>query len=289
LEETKGIIDQIRDIYDTLSATEKRIADWFLQNINEAPKLTITEIANQCNVGESTLFRFSKQFGVKGFKEFRLQLAQELAARPVLPGWRVPHADVTLTDDIEAVAQKVTRANVESLYEMWEKLDYEQIERAVEILIKAKKIIIFGEGSSGVIAKDAEYRLLRVGLPVYYHTSHMAFVTTALLTEADATIAISHSGRTREVVEAQRLANQLNANTICLTSFPNSPLAETSDVKLVVAAHRHLFTAESIPWRIVQLTVIDILCVRLWQIFGDEFCGERFEQIDDALKQRRLF
>jgi DNA-binding MurR/RpiR family transcriptional regulator len=289
LEDTNVIINQLHSLYDGLTTTDKRIADWFLQNINDAPNFTITEIANRCNVGESTIFRFTKQFGVTGFKEFRLRLAQELAARPVITDWRAPHSDIKVADDIQTVMQKVTQANIESLFEMWERLDPQEITRTIEVLTNAKKIIIFGEGSSGVIAQDAQYRLLRVGIPAYHYTSHMAFVTASLLSEDDATIAISHSGRTREVVEAQQLANQVNAKTICLTSFPNSPLAETSDVKLVVAAHQHIFTAESIPWRIVQLTVVDILCVRLWQHFGEEYCTDRFERIDEALKVRRLF
>ncbi len=285
---TAGIIDQLHARYDKLSATERRIADWFLLNANNAPQLSISEIADHCQVGEATLFRFCKQFGVNGFREFRLMLTQELAARPVMPNWNGPHADIELTDGINAVAQKVTRANIETLYEMWDKLDCAEVERAVDVLLKAKQIIIYGEGSSGVIAQDAQYRLLRAGLNVNYHTSHMAFVTTALLSPAEATIAISHSGRTSEVVEAQRLAKKAGAQTICLTSFPNSPLAEASDIKLVVAASQHLFTAESIPWRIVQLTIIDILCVRLWQHFGNEFSQERAKRIDEALKIRRM-
>lgn len=283
-----GIIDQIHVLYDGLSATDKRIADWFLQNGNNAMKLSISEIAGHCGVGEATIFRFCKQFGVNGFREFRLLLMQELSARPVVGDWNGPHSDIDPGDDISAVAQKVTRANIESLYDALDKLDCKEIDKAVITLTNAKRINIYGEGSSGVIAEDALYRLLRVGLPVQHYTSHMAFVTSALLTPEDATIAISHSGRTREVVEAQKVARDAGAKTICITSFPNSPLAELSDIKLVVSASQQIFTAESIPWRIVQLTIIDILCVRLWQHFGKDDCQTRAEKIDLALKLRRL-
>jgi len=284
----RGIIDQIHQRYDDLSSTECRIADWLLQNANNAPSLSISEIAANCGVSETTIFRFCKQFGVTGFREFRLLLAKELASHPVVGDWSEPHADIELSDDIATAAQKVTRANIESLYEAWDKLDCSEIENAVNALIAAKHIVIYGEGSSGVIAEDAQYRLLRVGLPVQHHTSHMAFVTTALLTPEDATIAISHSGRTREVVEAQKVARDAGARTICITSFPKSPLAELSDIKLLVTASQRFFTAESIPWRIVQLNIIDILCVRLWQHFGQEVCRVRAKKIDAALSSRRI-
>jgi DNA-binding MurR/RpiR family transcriptional regulator len=283
-----GIIDQIHTLYDGLSITDKRIADWFLQNGNDAMKLSISEIADDCKVGEATIFRFCKQFGVNGFREFRLFLMQELSSRPVVGDWNGPHSDIDPSDSIGVVAQKVTRANIESLYNALDKLDCTEVEKAVNVLTSANKINVYGEGSSGVIAEDAQYRLLRVGLPVQHYTSHMAFVTSALLTPDDATIAISHSGRTREVVEAQRVARDAGAKTICITSFPNSPLAEASDIKLVVSAGPQIFTAESIPWRIVQLTLIDILCVRLWQHFGKEDCRTRAEKIDTVLKLRRL-
>jgi len=283
-----GIIDQIHMLYDGLSITDKRIADWFLKNGNDAMKLSISEIADDCKVGEATIFRFCKQFGVNGFREFRLLLMQELSSRPIVGDWNGPHSDIDPSDSIGTVAQKVTRANIESLYNALDKLDCAEIEKAVAVLISAKKINVYGEGSSGVIAEDALYRLLRVGLPVQHYNSHMAFVTSVLLGSDDATIAISHSGRTREVVEAQKLARDAGAKTICITSFPNSPLAEASDIKLVVSAGPQIFTAESIPWRIVQLTLIDILCVRLWQHFGKEDCRTRAEKIDSALKLRRL-
>jgi DNA-binding MurR/RpiR family transcriptional regulator len=75
-----GIIDQIHMLYDGLSITDKRIADWFLKNGNDAMKLSISEIADDCKVGEATIFRFCKQFGVNGFREFRLLLMQELSS-----------------------------------------------------------------------------------------------------------------------------------------------------------------------------------------------------------------
>jgi RpiR family carbohydrate utilization transcriptional regulator len=283
-----GILDQIHVRYNDLSTTERRIADWFLKNANNATMLTISEIAGHCEVSEATIFRFCRQFGASGFREFRHILTRELASQPVVGEWNEAHDDIDASDDTCTVAQKVARANIESLYEALEKLDCNEIDKAVNALIAAKRINIYGEGSSGVIAEDAEYRLLRVGLPVQHYTSHMAFVTSALLTTEDATIAISHSGRTREVVEGQRLAKKAGAKTICITSFSGSPLAEASDIKLMVMASQRLFTAESIPWRIVQLTIIDILCVRLWQHFGLDVCRARAKTIDSALSLRRL-
>ena len=287
-ENAVGILQKIHYAYDEFSPTERIIADWMLANSHDATTLSITEIASRCGVGEATLFRFCRQLGVKSFREFRVMLAQELAPKPLGYDWDEPHADIDIADDTATVAQKVTRANIESLYQMWDNLDCSEIDRAVEAMTHARMNTIFGEGSSGVIASDAEYRLLRVGLPVQYHTSHVAFVTASLLTEQDATIAISHSGRTREVVEAQQLARNHGATTIALTSFPNSPLAECSDIKLVVEASQRFFGAESIPWRIVQLNIIDILCVRLWQHYGKDFCKQRADKIDRGLKLRRL-
>lgn len=284
----RGILDQIRARYEDLSPTDRRIADWCLQNTNDATLLTISQIALHCEVSEATIFRFCTQFGAKGFREFKHTLTRELASLPALREPNEPHGDIDVSDDICTVAQKVARANIESLYEVSDKLDCDEVERAVQALVTAKRINIYGEGSSGVIAEDAEYRLLRVGLPVQHYTSHMAFVTSSLLTTEDATLAISHSGRTREVVESQRVAKKAGARTICITSFPGSPLAATSDIKLVIPASQRLFAAESIPWRIVQLTVIDILCVRLWQYFGQAVCSERAKTIDASLRLRRV-
>jgi RpiR family carbohydrate utilization transcriptional regulator len=287
-ETSPGILEQIHVRYNEFSPTERRIADWFLKNTNNATLLTISEIAEHCGVSEATIFRFCRQFGANGFREFRHILTREVACQPVVRDRNESHGDIDISDDTFTVAQKVAWANIESLYEALDKLDCVEVDRAVNALLAAKTINIYGEGSSGVIADDAEYRLLRVGLPVQHYTSHMAYVTSALLTSEDATIAISHSGRTREMVESQRVAKNAGAKTICITSFPGSPLAEVSEIKLLVTASQRLFSAESIPWRIVQLTVIDILCVRLWQYFGKDACLARSKKIDEALSLRRI-
>lgn len=284
----QGIMDLIRQKYEELSATERKLADWILKNPVQATNLSINEIAQDCGVSDATVVRFCKGLGLGGFRECRVLLAQELAVRPVKKEFQGTYADVEKDDDLEIVARKITRANIDTLYDTWQNMDYQEFEKAITILLKARSIHICGEGSSGVIAQDAEYRLVRMGLSAKFYQSHMALVVGALLTKEDATIAISYSGRTREVVETQNVARNAGAKTICITSFPNSPLAQTSDIKLIQAATHPIYTAEAIPWRIVQMMMIDIICVRLWQKMGEDFLAERASKIDEALRTRRI-
>ncbi len=281
-------MDLIRHKYEDFSATERKLADWILKNPIQATNLSINEISQGCGVSDATVVRFCKVLGLSGFRECRVLLAQELVVRPVKKEFQGTYADVEKDDDFKTVAQKITRANIDTLYDTWQNMDYQEFEKAITILLKAKGIHICGEGSSGVIAQDAEYRLVRMGLSAKYFQSHMALVVGALLSPEDATIAISYSGRTREVVEAQIVARNAGAKTICITSFPNSPLAQTSDIKLIQAATHPIYTAEAIPWRIVQMMMIDIICVRLWQKMGEDFLAERARKIDEALRTRRI-
>ncbi|MFW6381292.1 MAG: MurR/RpiR family transcriptional regulator, partial [Bacillota bacterium] len=76
--EHKYMIPQINSAYSALTPAEKKIADYVLENARKVIYLSVSELAEKTEVGDSTIIRFCRSIGLKGYQEFKLMLAQEL-------------------------------------------------------------------------------------------------------------------------------------------------------------------------------------------------------------------
>jgi DNA-binding MurR/RpiR family transcriptional regulator len=162
------------------------------------------------------------------------------------------------------IARKVFQADMQAIAQTIELLDDRALNRAVNALDTARRIEVYGVGSSGPIAVDAYYRLLRIGLPVGVVTdSHMQAVSASLLRKGDAAFIISHTGRTRETLNAAEKARSASATVIALTSFQRSPITTIAHVVLVTASAETAFRVEAMASRIAHLSVVDALYVAL--------------------------
>ena len=75
----KSALPLIESTYEYLTATEKQVADYFLEK-NELHDFSLKHVAVILNVSEATLVRFSKKIGFKGYREFIYQYEKSLAA-----------------------------------------------------------------------------------------------------------------------------------------------------------------------------------------------------------------
>lgn len=111
------------------------------------------------------------------------------------------------------------------------------IEEVVNIIfqkvhIDNGKVIISGMGKAGQIGMNIATTLSSTGTPAaFIHPSEAQHGDLGLIQKNDVLFLISNSGKTREIIEFQELANQLynNITVIALTGDLNSPLAKVSD------------------------------------------------------------
>jgi DNA-binding MurR/RpiR family transcriptional regulator len=82
-----------------------------------------------------------------------------------------------------------------------------------------------------------------------------------LLGEQDLAIAVSHSGRTKNVVNALELARRRGARTMCITDFPHSPITQQADICLTAVHAETSLGVEMVATRAVHLTLIDAIAV----------------------------
>lgn len=256
------VTKQIKRLYCNLTPAEQRVADYVIEFPMDVTEMTVHQLAEKCGVASSAVIRFCKAIQLQGFSELKIALARELGSMREEKQNAVP--SVIHESGAEGVVRKVFNSGMNTLRDTLDKLDFTNVEKMSEILISAKHIFIFGLGTSAAVVTDAQYRLSQLGLWATACTDILLMgVTAANLGEGDVVLAISHSGRTKAVVDAVRHAKKRGATIIAITSFKDSFLYQESDVAATVFADEVTYPVEAVSARVAHICMVDSLAMLL--------------------------
>jgi RpiR family carbohydrate utilization transcriptional regulator len=278
----EGLLVRLAALRESLSPVSKRVIDFILAHQDQIVHMSVSEVAAAVGVSIGSVVRVCQQIGMKGFQDLKIALARELV-EPM----KFIHEDVARTDDTATIIDKVLASDMRALVDTMKVLDPQAMQRAVDYILRAERVEFYGIGSAAPIAVDIYYRMLRIGINcVVSIDSHMQAVSASLTHEKVVVLTISHSGSTRETVDAMRLAKQAGAKTICITNYGKSPIQDYADVVLYTAATETLFRTEAMTSRIAQLSVADALyiCVAMARF---EESLENINRTADALAIKR--
>lgn len=260
------LIDTIRTQLDSLSKSERKVALAVLEN----PALTISEnitaLAKSAQVSEPTVVRFCRAIGYDGWYEFKMKLAQSLALAP--PGANEP----ALQDDVAVdLVNKICSRSINALLDLRNNLNPEAVQRALDVLARSNKIEFYGQGTSGIVAADAQHKFFRSGVPtVAYTDPHIHSIAAALLQPGDTVVALSQRGSSTALLRSVQLARQRGADIVVLAPS-GTPLAELATVMVPIDLSFNTDPYTPISARLAHLVVIDILAVGLALKRGPEF------------------
>ena len=244
---------KIKLLYESMGKAEKRIADWIFENPKKIISLSIIELAEKCKCGEATIVRFAKRLGLNGFQELKFSLASENGGSPA-------STHITASDSAYEIYEKVCNDIYLSLEKTKCSLKEDALREAAEKICKADRIVIFGLGNSSSIAIDASHKFMRSGLnAVAYTDNHMQVIAASHLKDNDIAIGISHSGSSKDIVEALKIAKEHGALTITITNSGKSPILKQSDIVLATSSKETEYNILALNSRIAQLAIIDTL------------------------------
>lgn len=260
---TISIFSSIHSKYNNLTNTEKKVADYVLENTRSVVYMSITDLADACDVGESSIFRFCKSLSYKGYQEFKIALAHSITVENEIPQL----TDQILMDDTtEVVASKVLTTNISALNETYNLIDIHKISRAIDDLVNAERILFFGVGSSLITAMEANIKFMRITNKTECSMdSHLQMMSAALMSSQDVAVIISYSGSTKDSIEVARKAKERGAKVISITRFEKSPLTSYSDLTLLCGANEGPLQGGSLSAKISQLYLLDILYVEYFK------------------------
>lgn len=256
MESTPNVILEIESMYINFNKTEKKIADYILKNPQKIIYSTISQVATELSLADSTIFRFCKKINLKGFYDLKISLA----ANSTADTHNYSDAQITDSDSEKAIINKVFKANISALNDTMNLIDPKSIGNAVNYLLDSDQIVFYGNGGSGIVAMDAQHKFLRIGLKVSSYTDyHMQLMSVSQLTKKDVVVVISHSGSNLNILNLLDIAKENGTKTIGITSFPKSPISEKVDIPISVISHETEQQFEAFASRIAHLAVIDVL------------------------------
>ena len=243
---------KIKMLYDRLGAAEKKIADWIAANPGKIISLSIVELAEQCKCSEATIVRFSKKIGLEGYQDLKISLASENTT--------TVSTTISAADPADVMFDKVCNEIYCSLELTKKALDPAALSAAANAICSAGKIAVFGLGNSASVALDASHKFIRAGLnATACSDNHMQMIVASHLFEGDVAIGISHSGSSKDIVEALKVAREHGAKTIAITNVGKSPIDKVADVVLHTSSSETAYTILALNSRIAQLAIVDTL------------------------------
>lgn len=280
------ILDTIGALQNSLTKTEKKIASAILSQPSLLSQCSLSEVAHQLDVGEATFIRFCRTLGFKGYTDFKLDLAIELATQDKESSTLLD-TDVAETDSPKEIAAKLQTTLANVIAETVNLLDYPVLEKVVDELRKANRIFLFGVGSSGLTAEDAKHKLMRIGLQTDAVTNnHFMYMQAALLKKGDVVIGISHSGYSEETTKALRIARDNKATTVAITHNLRSPITEVAHYVLINGNRQGNMQGDSIGTKMAQLFVLDLIYTLLVKADPDKAIQQKQKTLNVILEQR---
>lgn len=276
------MLDKIQALQSTLRPSEQRVAQEVLAQPHQTVELSIAALAAQAGVSEPTVMRFCRALGCSGYQEFKLRLAQALSASLLYS-----HRELSAEDDTASITDKVLEGAIASLMSVRRSLNNTAMTQAVDLLIQARHVEIYGLGGAGIVAADAQLKFCRLGLAaVAYSDPYLHNVSASLLQAGDTVLALSNTGRSRDLLRSAELALAGGASLIAI-SASGSPLARLAQVCLTVDGAAGHDAYAPIKARIAPMVVIDALAINIALRQGPAML-QRLQQMHTVLQDKFL-
>lgn len=252
-----NVLQYIKQNFESFTDREKSIADYLLSNKKSIMSMSAKEIGDVTNTSAPTVVRFSKKIGFDSLNEMKLQLSLNLQSDEENEDFEYLHSDLSTKNIIKGVKISIDSIMNQTLGVLKE----EDLEKAIELLNKAKNVYIFSVGSSSLVGMDFYYKLSRINKRCIAHNdTHLQMTASALMEKGDVGVAISYSGETKEVLKCVENAKMDGIPVIAITkSSINNTLANMSDIVLRVPFVEKSLREGAMSSRISQLAVIDML------------------------------
>lgn len=282
-----GIMRTMAEHYESFTPSFRKIADYLREHPAESQYLSITELADACEVGKATISRFCAALGFDGYSRLKIALARSAAnvaraetlghiASAGASGRSVP--DQLSQPGCAQRAHELLAANVSAMTQTLQLIDYEALDRSARLLHEAREVWMLGHGGGGALAQDAWSHFITIS-PKFRTVadSHFQIMSASLMDEGSVVVFMSYLGVTRDAADVLVPARRRGAKVVLVTHYANSPTAELADETVVCGGFETPLEGGSIVAKVSMLFAVDLL--------AGEFCrleGERARECRDA-------
>lgn len=282
--EMDNILIRLSEALDTLPPIERRIATLITNYPNKIASMPIEELATACSVSAASVVRLCKRFGYSGYKDLCRAISVDLA----LQQKNYSYMEIYPDSGIRSIIQATCHMDMQAIERTMALCDSKTIEKAVDAMVKAKRIDFYGVGSSKLVALDGSYKFQRINkISLVQDDPHYQIITASTLRPGNVAVLISYSGATLDTIETLHVAKKAGATTISITKFGDTPLSALSDIALYADNSENLLRTSAMSSRMGQLAMIDILFTAVTsRMFQD--VKQHLDDTQKDLIQKRL-
>ncbi|BBB27934.1 MurR/RpiR family transcriptional regulator [Amphritea japonica] len=251
-----NLLKSIADAKSNLRKSEQKVADYVLEHPSDVIHMRIVDLASEANVSEPTVVRFCRALNYDGFQDFKLTLAQGLASNA-----NFEQFSLNSKDTVSEFKQKIFDSTVGNMMRVREELNAETLEAAIDAIANTNRLELYGFGASAPVCNDAQHKFHRLKIATSaYSDPHMQMISATTLTEQDVVIAISQTGRTKDLLHSVKLVKDAGVTVISLCPS-NTPLSDLASISIHIDLEEDKDLSTLMSSRVVHLVVIDVLAV----------------------------
>jgi DNA-binding MurR/RpiR family transcriptional regulator len=230
----------IRRKYDGLPENQRKVADFLIQNIREAPFLSVVEIEDRRGASKATVVRLAQSLGFSGFLEMRGGLIRgvqsQMKIREMFPLLPKNGREETLT----AVANQ----DIKNINRTVSQLDRKVFTDVSEMILRASRVYTLGLGISSLMARILAYSLSQVAIrsTSFVHDYETFIEQIHLFDRTDLVIAFSFPPYSMETIEVVRAASRRKTPIVAVTDRVTSPVSLYAERVIPVVSQNMLFT-----------------------------------------------
>lgn len=237
--------------------SDKILLEYIKDNLNEIPYMQISNMAKQVGIGEATITRCVKKLGCSGFQDFKLGLTKEISIREEN---RILNVDIGKNEVAIETATKIANSGQRAIEETLTLIDNKEILRLRDEISSKNRVFFVGIGFSGISARQAHYKFVRIGINSYYYdNSYEIMMMASLASEGDLIFVFSNSGETTELLKAVEIAKENGARIVCISGNDDSSISRISDKLVLYYTEETLLETGSMSTSIAQSFIIEIL------------------------------
>ncbi len=250
----------IRSERGQMSAIERRIADFILENTHLLRDYSSQQLANALGISQSSVVKFSQKLGFKGYPDLKFSIGEAVARN----GGDAQPSDDAAAGGQQALSEELWRAKGRAEEETRLLNPPERIDAVVEMLRGADKAFVVGTGEDGVAARAFAIRLSLLGFPAIHHYDPVLVPAEVATSQpGDLLILFSERGQQSSLCQLARLFQKRGGKVVTVTRHTANPLRAHADLALLVSAHDERSHVEPLLYQAAQQQLLDLLFLLL--------------------------
>lgn len=267
--------------FKKFTTTEQIIANYILENTTLMENISIQELAKRTFTSNASIIRFVQKLGIKGFKEFRIQLLKSLEQLD-LEAEINPNIPFEGNSSLMKISEDIMHLSQQAIKETYHLLNEAQLMQMTKHLYHAKRIFLFASGDSQIRAESFQNKLWKINKYAILAKDREEWALNAAnLLIDDCAFFISYDAKSANDLFAAQMIKERGIPILLLTSFPDSELGKLSDV-IITVSRLETTETEKIATYSSQAAFEYILNVLFSTLYQMEYQENRVRQLTRA-------